>query len=164
VIAQPAACGPTSPDDHSRGTVFEDRNGMGMVFVSNQEIGDVFDPNSGAATQTTDQISGTLYFRDGSRAIIQNGNTMQKIDRHGNAISFCYLPCTVDGSGNKNSGNTHDIGIITDALGRDYVFAYHVSDTSFDTNGGFYDTITYRANGSGTANHVIRVKYRNTSL
>jgi RHS repeat-associated protein len=142
-----ADCGPAPGYDPGRGTTFKDRNGQGLWFEATGPIYDAFvvpPAGGGDATFPSISISGTLYFPDGSRSIIDNGRTMSKIDRNGNTISFQY---------GGVSGT--DVSQVTDALGRTYTFEYDVSDGSYGT----VDKITYYANDSSTKQHVIRISY-----
>jgi RHS repeat-associated protein len=152
-----ANCALDSINNHGRDNVFKDRDGSGITFVSDTLVGDDFSvAGSGneAATQPSPSVTGTMYLRDGSRAVISEGRTMQKIDRNGNTISFCYKPCAVV-NGQKTSGSGYDVEVITDALGRDYTFQYNISDGTYGT----VDKIIFRANRSSTAEHVVRIKY-----
>jgi RHS repeat-associated protein len=158
VFIDDGACGRTPP---YRGPVFTDRNGMGMIFVAKAPVpDDVTIPEGDSnATNVNTSISGTLYFRDGSQSVIDNGRTTQKIDRHGNTISFCYKPCTVNGS-QKTSGNTVDVDIITDAIGREYHFEYGISDGNYGT----VDRIRYQTSATNSVEHIIRISYTTPSL
>ncbi len=83
-------CGPAAGQNPGRGTTFKDHNGQGLWFEAPPGTDPAFDvfvvptAGGGSATEPSLAISGTLYFPDGSRSIIDNGRTLSKIDRNGN--------------------------------------------------------------------------------
>ena len=101
----------------SRGSTFRDRSGAGLTFVASEPIADVYSAGDGVVdtTQPDMSVNGTLYFRNGSRASVDNGRIVKIVDRHGNKMTFCYRPCSAGVSGNETV-----VQEITDALGRTY--------------------------------------------
>jgi hypothetical protein len=123
----------------SRGSVFVTADGTSATFISDT---DIYDRYLMDTANPSNNISGYLIMRDGTRYRIDGGRVSWIRDRNGNKLTFTY------GAGGVTA--------ITDSLNRQVTIAYAVNE------GGQYgvcDKITYK--GFGGATRIIRISKTN---
>lgn len=134
---------PTTYSDQSyeacRGTDFVARDGSAATFVSAALICDDPDPANYPDASETADVTGNLYFADGTRYAISGGLVQSIRDRNGNTISFSYHP------------GTYKVATITDAAGRVTTIAYGVRTTAL----GSEDEISFPGAGGAPRPLVI---------
>ena len=79
--------GGTAQNPNGRGTAFSSADGSGIKFVSDTPISE---NRQTALGSVRFRVSGYLYFPDGSRARIDNGNFTWNRDTNGNRITYTY--------------------------------------------------------------------------
>ena len=126
-----------SPD---RGTVFEARDGSGIVFVADSHIYDNRYPDQVAAMNGFSFATGTLKFPNGVNYKIDNlGRVISIVDRNGNTVTLQYATSAF--------ASPLDLTQITDAIGRVITINYS----------GNTSTIAYK--GFNGASRQIQVKW-----
>ena len=147
-----------------RGTVFKDRTGLGITFVSDSPIYDdvIYNPNSDAS-RSAPPPNGWLYFADGRKAWTESGRIMKLLDRNGNRMDFCYSPCTFNSTENRwVSGNQTKVERIWDPDKREVQVEYDVTVSDY----GVVDRLSFYGNAAAAAagkKHQILVKYGTVS-
>lgn len=118
----------------ARGRIFLSTDGSAATFISDTNLSDFQEP--GALGQPTSEgpVTGTLFFRDGTRYQIFFGLVLGIWDRHGNKTTFAYANQSTLGALNDDP-NTHALLTITDSLGRNVNITYNNASTTTNDSG-----------------------------
>ncbi len=120
----------------SRGQVFLSQDGAGLRFVSSTAI------NDNTAGQYIDgehegkRVSGTLYFPDGTKYEINDGDVSQIKDIDGNKITYTY-------------NVFHKVTSIVDSMGRQVVIGYNNPANDQNDADLIFDTISTQTSSTG---------------
>ena len=135
---QPLAATPcnNTPDQQSRGRVFNSADGSAMTFISDTEIKDYWQGR-------TIYPTGYLLTREGTRYRIINGLVRWIRDRNGNQLQFVYET-------ENQFGPSGGVTKITDSIGRQV-------NISYASSGQPYDDIAF-SGYTGTIRHIHVVR------
>jgi RHS repeat-associated protein len=149
---------------HARGAEFVAYDDSGTRFVSSsavlEDATDAESYDAGAEYNPLD-ASGTLFFRNGTRYLVQGGLVQEIVDRNGNRTTFSYA--TRNGGG-PSLGSVF-VSQITDAAGRQYFIDYLVTDEPGCAASTVQcDRLRFRGEDNAARKVIVRYEYLSNRL
>jgi RHS repeat-associated protein len=133
----------------SRGATFQSVDGSAATFVSNTPILDT--PLTPSAIMIHPFVSGTLYWADGKRYVIDGGTVSTIVDRNGNRTSLVYDGAPIVLDNGSTYPNAKRLTRVTDSLNRVTEITYADSNSTSPA----HDQIKFK--GFGGVQRTIRV-------